>query len=1833
MTYLLLLLACAPSDPPHTARLPAESEAVVAFIREDQRRVQARGDGWRLWNEAGLRVDVGMDETVVAGRCLHGDCPDWQLRMGWGGPGEAEGTLLRLRHPWGQETLDNRRDGVEQVFVVERGPVDFRIPTSGLRCEDDTRGVRFYDGPVERLRYHRLRVLDAAGRKLDAQLRCEPGAVRIVADTEHATHPIRVDPLLTTPESLEGDTGAEFGTALASVGDVNDDGYPDLLVGGPTWDGDAEDEGRAWLFFGSETGLDTAAGWTADPSDQVGAGFGTTVAALGDIDADGVFDFAVGAPDWTGEATGEGRVWAWLGASTVSSTPAVTLDPTDTTDAAFGSALSGQGDTDADGFSELLVGAPGMDGIVAGAGAAYLYDGTGSGLALAWSDGGTEADSEFGTAVALVPDIDGDGYDEVAVGAPGTNDGYTDEGIVAVYAGSATGPLTSTTWAPADTSHAGFGGALAAGDLDADGRGDLVAAAPTMGSTGQLWAATGSSAGLIDAWDETTDAAGVGTVLAIGDLDGDGWGDLAAGCPDCDGTMGGEGRVQVWFGSSDGLASSDGFDVDGTTAAGRLGASLAVLDADADGYADLVAGVPGADALAVYGGSAEGLGDEFDDISPSNQTYAYFGWSVAGAGDVDGDGFGDFVVGAPEYDAEQDEEGRAYLLNGEDGALSVTWYLDPTDDEEGQFGYSVAGVGDVNGDGYADVLIGAPGADGSVSEAGGAYLFHGSSSGLASTADWSASPCSRDDHCGYSVASAGDVNGDGYPDVVVGAPGNMDTYYSGSGTVYVYHGGASGLSTSEDATLQGDSGSTDAFGSAVGTAGDFDGDGDDELLVGAPRYSSSYGRFYLFPGDPGGLSSYTGFSPGDSSDAEVGGAVQGLGDVDGDGYDDFAVGAPGEDYSDSGETLVYYGAADEHDEAADLVLHPTTSSATRFGSALAAGDFDGDGLRDLVAAGPTYGSYDGKVWVYAGSTDRLDSSSTWTGYTGTDDYFGSSVGSADVNGDGRSDLLVGEHRNESIATDEGAAWLFVSGGEDDSGAADVGLMQSVAGTRVGAGIWLSSPELTLSAWALDPAGRGPVRLQAEVKPVGTLFDGEDLLESDPVEPASGAIVSVDWAGGGDGFRYHWRARLVYATRELGRWVTFGDNRESLPDFAGCWDADGDGIDNCDGDCDDGDASVFPGGTELCNGLDDDCDGALDDDETDADADGVLACEGDCDDGDATVYPGAPELCDSVDNDCDGALEDATLDEDGDGHPACGGDCDDSDATVHPGATELCDGVDQDCDGDASGEDDADGDGVRECAGDCDDGDASVYPGATELCDGADQDCDGAASGEGDADGDGVRECAGDCDDGDATVHPGATEACDGVDGDCDGDASGEADADGDGVRECAGDCDDDDAAVYPGASEACDGIDGDCDGSTAGEEDADGDGQRVCAGDCDDADASVYTGATEACDGIDQDCDGSVSGEEDADGDGQRVCAGDCDDADAAVYTGATESCDGLDSACDGVADEADDDGDGWRLCAGDCDDSDPSVYPRDIDDCDGIDDDCDGVVDEDDVDDDGDGVRVCDGDCDDGDPSVSPEQPEDCTNGVDDDCDGTVDIDIDKDEDGAGTCSGDCDDTDASVHPGATETCDGIDQDCDGLTDEDYDVDGDGWTTCEGDCRDHDATIHPGAEEICDGADQDCDGEYDELPDLDGDGTGPCEGDCDDDDPAVGPHALEDCGNEVDDDCDGAIDVDDPDCPLDTGDTGDTNAGASDDSGPDDGCEPDGTCDSDDGDGTGDDVGGRGTRGRCGCAAGGVAPATWVILAWALAVRRRRGRPGPGGSPMRRGISGSSHAAPCSTP
>lgn len=402
-----------------------------------------------------------------------------------------------------------------------------------------------------------------------------------------------------------------------------------------------------------------------------------------------------------------------------------------------------------------------------------------------------------------------------------------------------------------------------ANDLNGDGHADLAVGAPDFidgngWHGGRVYVYYGTASGLpatpsltIDPpWSPIVAEQRFGSSVAIGDLTGDGIGDLAVGAV---------GSVYLYPGSASGLSTSSPSSGNVSTTATSV--SVAVVgDVQGDGYEDLAVGVraPGDESVTVFYGDASGLsgsGDvQIESPTRFDEPDAGFGASVAGAGDVDGDGYLDVIVGAPGSDATAHDAGRAYVFRG--GLYDLSAYpdltLDPPTAQAGAgFGASVAGA-DLDADGFSDLVIGAPTSDGVRTGEGRVVVFRGNEV-LARVVSSLALDAPGDEagaRFGASIA-IGDVTGDGVPDLAVGAPGADGTLVD-AGRAFVYAGSASGLASAPVATLGDASGTTGAaLGSALAVIGDVDGDGTLELAVGAPLdggVATSAGATLVFRG-------------------------------------------------------------------------------------------------------------------------------------------------------------------------------------------------------------------------------------------------------------------------------------------------------------------------------------------------------------------------------------------------------------------------------------------------------------------------------------------------------------------------------------------------------------------------------------------------------------------------------------------------------------------------------------------------------------------------------------------------------------------------------------------------------------------------------------------------------------------------------------------------------------------------------------------------------------------------------------------------------------------------
>jgi MYXO-CTERM domain-containing protein len=416
------------------------------------------------------------------------------------------------------------------------------------------------------------------------------------------------------------------------------------------------------------------------------------------------------------------------------------------------------------------------------------------------------------------------------------------------------------------------------------------------------------------------------------------------------------------------------------------------------------------------------------------------GRDVAAAGDINNDGLEDLVVGVPEASNPEDTEGVVFVyLNTPSGFPSTPDQTLELDNDYSNFGASVASAGDVNNDGYDDIVVGAYGLDtSSLANVGAAYVFHGSSTGVSSSPDWSYKGTQDKGRVGDSVASAGDVNGDGYDDVIVGAPGvDNDAGYAGAGQAYVFWGGPGGLASSPSWTGNGPTGG-DRYGKAVASAGDVNGDGIEDVVVGAPSTGDlRRGEAFVYHGSSTGLSGTHDWTYEDARETDFGASIASPGDVNGDGFDDVVFGMPTDDDSEGGAKL-FRGSSSGLSSYPDWTVYHSESFAY-FGRGIdSAGDVNDDGYDDLIVGAPGYDggqSKGGAAYVYLGSATGLDDSSS-TAHTLADwkrefpqQYanFGHSVaGLGDVNGDTYSDTVIGVPRYDNGEKDEGGVYLYPS---------------------------------------------------------------------------------------------------------------------------------------------------------------------------------------------------------------------------------------------------------------------------------------------------------------------------------------------------------------------------------------------------------------------------------------------------------------------------------------------------------------------------------------------------------------------------------------------------------------------------------------------------------------------------------------------------------------------------------------------------------------------------------------------------------------------------------------
>ncbi len=421
------------------------------------------------------------------------------------------------------------------------------------------------------------------------------------------------------------------------------------------------------------------------------------------------------------------------------------------------------------------------------------------------------------------------------------------------------------------------------------------------------------------------------------------------------------------------------------------------------------------------------------------------GCAVAGAGRMNSDSYDDILVGAERGGT--DKQGWVGMfLGGASGPQSTPAWEVIGEDNGNQFGVALDGVGDVNGDGYNDIIIGAPNYKGvepsDEAGEGAAYLYYGTEDGLELSPGWKMEGNMPQARFGAAVAGAGDINGDGFNDVIVGMPFYSYDTLTNAGKAFVYLGSADGLSTIDVWNDIGEQGGAQ-LGLEVNGAGDVNNDGFDDVLVGQPTYDNfadntytDAGAVYLYLSDGTSLSAVPDWSYfGDRKNAWLGSSAAGVGDLNGDGCDDIAIGAPGYNVGSllgAGKAFVFYGCQETDsglNAEPDWEFSIEQSYAHVGVDVSGGGDTNGDGYDELLVGADDFSdeqANEGTVYAFFGSQSGLSNQPGWQVEGNKNDTeFGFAVdGAGDTNGDGVTDVLVGSPAFRINEIIKGAAFLY-----------------------------------------------------------------------------------------------------------------------------------------------------------------------------------------------------------------------------------------------------------------------------------------------------------------------------------------------------------------------------------------------------------------------------------------------------------------------------------------------------------------------------------------------------------------------------------------------------------------------------------------------------------------------------------------------------------------------------------------------------------------------------------------------------------------------------------------
>ncbi|MCY2960771.1 MAG: FG-GAP-like repeat-containing protein [Planctomycetota bacterium] len=1092
----------------------------------------------------------------------------------------ARGERVDLDHGSLSEWFVRGEHGVEHGWTIPSAPEgDAKVPLwIGLRVEgdlsmhivDDGSGAFLLDSRgTLRLRYVDLKTIDANGTALPSRLMPSPFGVGVQIDARNAAYPITVDPVVAPPawSFTSGQTGA--GTSYIgkgqTAGDVNGDGFTDLIVSAPGFDGGAVDEGHVWVFYGHPSGPSVTPDWQGSGSGAAGGLYGRAVAGVGDVNHDGFDDIAI-----TATGIGGGKLFLYFG-SAAGLGPVgdpSNADFTYTGQQSFGMMVNAAGDVNGDGYDDVIVGAQLEDvGALIDAGRAYVFLGGPTGPVVSatnpWIQDGTQAGAQFGTGAATAGDVNADGYSDIIIGEPLRDSG---NGLAYAYYG---GPNFATDhtadWTRAEGAPQGqlFGvSVFTAGDVNGDGFNDVVVGAMflTLGTNqeGVAYVYHGGPGGLSgpngQGQSSYSNARYGCSVSTAGDVDADGFADVIVGAYSYPTAGNNSGGAFILHGSPSGISAS------GTTGQQILSAPGPVCyfgqivgsagDVNGDGFGDVIVQSPGFNSDAglyqVFFGSPNPQPSwapplvELGSLS-SGTASSRTGRSVSSAGDVNADGFNDVIVGSPEFGAT--DNGRVQVFLGGAGGLNLAtpfWTFDSTNTGE-KFGWSVS-AGDIDNDGKSDILVGAPNYSNGQTNEGRVYLFRSLGGSIAATPTWSYESNQAGALLGSAVSALGDVNADGFSDIAAGAPGAT----SGQGSVTIFHGRGTGLAliTPAITITSGIPGSE--FGTALAFVGDVDLDGFSDLAVGAPKIDNPQvdeGRVYVY------LGSYTGITGavGDDEEsnqagAQLGSSIAQCGDVNGDGRAEILVGAPGYDAATNGGAAFLYQAlpAGAGITLAALAVRTGAQASSQYGFAVSAGgDVNGDGWNDVLVGAPDFDgnlSNQGRIYLYLGSSSGLAASPSET-YDGplANARFGESIAlGGDVNGDGLSDPIGGV---PSANNDAGGVIPLNGGGvtawrasTSQRVVADAQALQILGRTNETNQFQINLGLQNSAGNTATAMGRAPVKLEWELQPIGTNLNGSAIQAQvsfvDSGALGSGLRLFKNVTGLLDGTAYHWRARTV-----------------------------------------------------------------------------------------------------------------------------------------------------------------------------------------------------------------------------------------------------------------------------------------------------------------------------------------------------------------------------------------------------------------------------------------------------------------------------------------------------------------------------------------------------------------------------------------------------------------------------------------------------------------------------------------------------------------------------------